>query len=558
MQGKWHERYELCYRTLYILGVETLLCLRRIGKMANQYFRPVFRGLYKAADWLLLRHVRAAWKELVRIGRGFAAVPRYIRAHGWRALALPAVALKRHEKAVKTVLNWAAPVAGAVLLVLCLNHYLGLRFALEVTYRGESIGLIADETVFDAAADMAVDRVVNPDESFTVDRVPSLTLAVVGGNDLLDKEALCNNILGTAGDSIAEMAGLYIDGDFKGALTSSSIMNALLDDIKAPYLSGDKNERAEFVADVQVVPGLYPVSSAVKFSEMKELLTSQSVVANYYTVQKGDSLSKIARAHNMSVDDLRVLNPEMKGEKVFVGQQLLVQRAQPYLRVQTVRTINYSEVIPYQTQKTFNSTKKVTWERVKQKGQNGSRDIVCDIIYRDGAEVARVIVSNTVTKEPVTRIVEAGSVPVYSSSGQAIVQGDGIATGEFIWPVPICTNMSRGWFSGHGGLDICNGPVTVNKKLFYAADGGTVVQINTKGWGGGYGLYVVIDHGNGLKTLYAHCSELHVVLGQKVSKAQPLGRIGSTGQSTGPHLHFEVRKNDRRVNPLNYVKPSKW
>ena len=87
---------------------------------------------------------------------------------------------------------------------------------------------------------------------------------------------------------------------------------------------------------------------------------------------------------------------------------------------------------------------------------------------------------------------------------------------------------------------------------------GTVVQINTKGWGGGYGLFIQIDHGNGLETLYAHCSAVYVEKGQKVSRGQLLGLIGNTGNSFGPHLHFEVRKNGRRVNPLNYVKPSKW
>ena len=121
--------------------------------------------------------------------------------------------------------------------------------------------------------------------------------------------------------------------------------------------------------------------------------------------------------------------------------------------------------------------------------------------------------------------------------------------------------MSRGWINGkHLGIDIANGPVTVNKKPFYAADGGVVIAVNaTKpNGGGGYGLYVKIDHGNGFQTMYAHCSAVYVQKGQKVAQGDLLGLIGSTGRSTGPHLHFEIWKNGYRVNPLLYVKPTKW
>ena len=558
MQEKWHEFAEWGYRLLYVIGMQTVRLLHHCAVRLAAYFRPVRYGLRKAVDWLLLRHVRAVVTEFVCAGRGFASVPAFVREHGVAAsvLFLPVKAVHRHAKALKTLFNWAAPVLGVILLAACLNHYLGLHFALEVTYRGQSIGFIANEVTYDDAAQQAADRVVNADDSFTVDRTPSLTLAVVDKEQpLLDKNALCDNILSTAGSSIAQMGGLYIDGKFEGALTSSAAIQAVLDAIQAPYLSGSADERAEFVQNVQIVDGLYPVSSAVKMSELTARLTAQSIVANYYTVQKGDNLSKIARMHNMTVTELRAMNPEVEKDTVYVGQQLLVQRPQPYLQVQVVRQVKVTEVIPYQTKKAYNSKKDVTWEKLKQKGQNGSRDIVYEVTLLDGIEASRVVVSNTVTKQPVDRIVEYGTVPLPGSEGKP---GDGIVTGSMLWPVPICTNMSRGWSNGHQALDIANGPVTVNKKPFYAADGGVVKYVNKAGWGGGYGLFIQIDHGNGLETLYAHCSAVYVEKGQKVSRGQLLGLIGNTGNSFGPHLHFEVRKNGRRVNPLNYVKPSKW
>ena len=187
-------------------------------------------------------------------------------------------------------------------------------------------------------------------------------------------------------------------------------------------------------------------------------------------------------------------------------------------------------------------------------GQEGSQNITAEITYVNGVEQGRKVIATEVTKQPVTKVVERGTQPVKSSGGNTVVQGNGITTGSMLWPVPICHNMSRGFGRGHSGLDICNGPVTVRGKPAIAADGGKVIMAAT-GWNGGYGNVVKIQHSNGLITLYAHLQSIMVVNGQTVSQGQTVGLIGSTGNSTGPHLHFEVWRNGVRVNPLNYVSP---
>ena len=255
----------------------------------------------------------------------------------------------------------------------------------------------------------------------------------------------------------------------------------------------------------------------------------------------------------MTTAELRALNKAYAStDMVHIGDVLTIRRPESYLQVKVIKTVRYTEKIDYTTQYVNRSDWYVTKSQVKVKGQEGSQDVVAEITYTDGVEQGRKIVSRTVTKEPVTKVVERGTKKVYSQGGTVVQQGDGITTGSMLWPVPICRNMSRGYRSGHYALDIANGPVTVNNKPCVAADGGTVVYA---GWYYGYGNYVKIRHANGLETAYAHLNAISVVKGQRVSRGQQVGLIGNTGNSFGPHLHFEVIRNGVKVNPLNYVSP---
>lgn len=149
-------------------------------------------------------------------------------------------------------------------------------------------------------------------------------------------------------------------------------------------------------------------------------------------------------------------------------------------------------------------------------------------------------------------ILQQISDPTSQYSGVIITDGQGM----FTWPVPdikqITSPFGMRWGKAHKGIDI-SGYQAYGKPIVAAADG-IVTQAIHSGWGGGYGLCAYIDHGNGYSSRYGHCSKVLVNKGDTVKKGQVIALIGSSGDSTGAHLHFEIRKNGIAVNPQQFYK----
>ena len=435
------------------------------------------------------------------------------------------------------------PIAATVVLVSTVQTWLSTEFCLSLSYHGVELGVIDHASVYDEGASMARDRVTNEDDSFTVDMVPTLTLVVRGGKTSMNASQVCDAILRNSGDAIAEATGLYIDGEFLGAAQDGDELQSLLDGIKegqAQYDKDDPDQRVEFVQDVKTEDGLFPISTIKEGSELLKKLTHQTVVEKVYTVQSGDVFSRIALKHDMTAAELKALNPHIKDtNRLKIGDKLVVQRAQSFLQVKLVKTVRTDNItIDYKTQTVYRNDKDEGYSKTITYGKEGSKNIVEEITYLDGFEVERVLVSETITKQPVTKVVEVGTKKI----------------APMLWPVPICHRVYVGYSGSHRAIDISSGPVPVLGKPAVAADGGTVIEAST-GWNGGYGTVVKIRHSNGLITVYAHLKELKVSVGQRVTRGQTIGLIGNTGRSFGPHLHFEVIRNGVKVNPLNYVKP---
>lgn len=213
----------------------------------------------------------------------------------------------------------------------------------------------------------------------------------------------------------------------------------------------------------------------------------------------------------------------------------------PRLDVTATRSVTYTEEIPFETITRENDEREQTYRATVQKGSSGAAVVTAEIATVDGQEHGRTIVERTVLSNATDEIIEIGTKNI------------GIGTGKFQVPLTNYTFTSAfkwRWGRLHGGVDLAaneGSPV-------YAADNGKVIV--SEDAGNGYGKYIILDHQNGYKTLYGHNSQLLVSVGDIVAKGDRIALSGNTGNSTGPHLHFEVQVNDQKVDPQQYIRLS--
>ncbi len=215
------------------------------------------------------------------------------------------------------------------------------------------------------------------------------------------------------------------------------------------------------------------------------------------------------------------------------------------LAVKTTLTKISKITIPYSTKEVNTSSKNVGYRKITTAGKNGIAEKSVKIELLNGKVLKQTLLSKVVVTEPVEQVVTVGTARKYiSSGGNKVPSKSGficpLAKGSFV--------ISAYWGDGrnHKALDLA-APYGTS---IYAAAGGKVVSA---GWRNDYGYNIVIDHGNGIQTRYAHASRLFVSAGQRVDRGQVIAAVGSTGNSTGNHLHFEVILRGTRVNPAPYI-----
>ncbi|MGN1110241.1 MAG: peptidoglycan DD-metalloendopeptidase family protein [Oscillospiraceae bacterium] len=457
-----------------------------------------------------------------------------------------------------TIVNWALPIASCIFLFNVISFANNQLYAIKLTVNGNFIGYIDDESVFNSA-EKAVQKRINFTGSNTqiISFDPSYEVASIGYGSTLNSNQLTDKILELITDNIADGYGLYIGDQYYGTLSEHDKLNAALDEVLDKYRTGSEKETVAFDKEISFIPGKYMIDSFVDEDEMINLLTSFKKVASYYTVVDGDSAGLICDKVDMTFEELAALNPGYNAYyPVYGGQKIKITQDEPYLTVIVTREEHYNEKFDYETIYNDDSTIFEGDQLIRRAGSMGERSVVANVSYINGVEVNRHVISRTVTKEPVTRIVSVGTKPRTSNSAPAQI----VEAGNYLWPVggnggkiSCLPYMAQGGYQhayyGHKGLDIAGSYGTP----IYAAGSGT---ITFAGWNsGGYGNLVIIRHDDGKETYYGHMSTISsaVYVGKRVTMGECIGYMGSTGNSTGNHLHFEVRINGKPQWPLDYL-----
>lgn len=274
-------------------------------------------------------------------------------------------------------------------------------------------------------------------------------------------------------------------------------------------------------------------------SDAQTFLQKGTLEEKKYAVKEGDVLETIAHSHGMKVADLLALNPGLTEESLIkIGQEINVTALKPFVEVIVEKEVNQKEAIAFANEVIEDSSMPKGETKEKQQGQNGLRSVNYLISEQNGVTIKKTLTSELVLQQAVNHIVIKGTKEIPS-------RGEG----SFAWPAVggyISSQMGYRWGKMHKGIDIAR----PSNRTIKAADNGVVVSA---GWDGGYGNKITIDHNNGFRTVYAHLASINVKVGQTVSKGTAIGIMGSTGHSTGVHLHFEVYKNGSVVNPLKYL-----
>lgn len=288
----------------------------------------------------------------------------------------------------------------------------------------------------------------------------------------------------------------------------------------APVIAETYSERMASHGSLPVVLGVTTEATTLISEKPRAEIIS-------YTVQPGDTVSEISQKFGISTDTIRWANDLKSITSIKVGQELKILPVTGIShKVQRGETV-WSIAKKYDTD------------------SQGIVDFPFNTFVND-EEFSLAVGQILIVPDGVMPKVMPWQPSAYIAQ-KTPDAGTVTATGIFVWPA--AGRISQGFRWYHQGIDIAN----KTAPGILAADAGKVV---VAGWpiGWGYGNRVIVDHGNGFQTMYAHLSKIYVNEGQTVERGDLIGQMGATGRATGVHLHFEVIKNGVKVNPLNYLK----
>ena len=430
---------------------------------------------------------------------------------------------------------------------------------------GEHIGIVTDKSLVEEAINKKVEELNQQYEGVSLTSSSNITFVkeiVFQKNSSINDQQVIELVVSKI-KPLQQAYALVLDGQVVTYLSSEAEVEEAINKMKLKYVTEDQLQQVQMTKNTrQISPELNDGENRIlnitlskevtkeetqvapeevlSVEEAITLLENGTLTQDLYEVQSGDVLGSIAIKHGLSLKELLAINPGITEDTVLkIGQPLNVTVNKPYLSVLVEKEVNVTEEIAYETKYEETDSLLKGDTKVQTAGVNGSKSVTYSISTQNGIEVQKTVVNTIVTKEPVTQVILKGT---------KVIPSRGL--GQFAWPTTggyISSTMGWRWGRMHTGIDIAR----PSNRTIKASDNGVVESVIYSN--SGKGNYIVINHNNGYKTVYAHLASISVSHGQTVAQGQSIGIMGSTGDSTGIHLHFEIIKNGEYLNPLSYV-----
>jgi murein DD-endopeptidase MepM/ murein hydrolase activator NlpD len=325
------------------------------------------------------------------------------------------------------------------------------------------------------------------------------------------------------------VTGLFV----VGAITPANVYSH--NSYYAPQLEGDYYTAEDFVIADQ--DGYIP-----KINPQTELADRSTMNGRFvHEVESGETISTIAEEYGLKTNTVLWENGLSSTSTIKIGQKLVippvdgvthkVEKSQDIKKIASLYSVSEEAIL-------------------KQNGLESGATLQADqALFIPGAKPLPVVVIARDNPSRVGTTARVTGNAVVSASEIGSNNSSSVSDGKMLYPTK--GKLTQGYRAGHYAYDIADR----SKPPIWATMGGTVEKASSGTWGGGYGNHVIINHGNGLKTLYGHMETLAVSVGDTVEQGQVIGKMGNTGNVrgvTGIHLHFEVIKNGVKQNPGNY------
>ncbi len=519
--------------------VEDMIEVRKAKKIAvnekNKYYnyQKVPAKKSNLAKWYASSTLKKKMDRIIRRFKTKVFSYESIYLYAWHTI-LDAVDYVRERK--KFYISVAIVLCAVGLGSIAYNFLFGY----QIIFNGYTIGVVDSLSTFNSAMDNVNANLTSwygngnlyYEQSITVKNV------FIGFNrsNVLDKNSCEAAIYGCDFPLFVAGGVVEIDGVETVRLASLDEAKQAVDKLLSSYIgtNSDSEEimQSQVVQNITVDKKIIQMGTEKTVDQAVDYLKSLSATTSETgTGGQDNSISSILTSNNNNQGLITALN--FRSSEFSVGNTT----AKPALTIVTVKEVAYTDSIPYGVTYQDDPTQYYGAESIISEGVNGTKSVSAVITYTNGVETSRQILNEAVTLDPVNQVIAQGTMPLPPA----------VSTGTFL--IPTSGNISEifGDSSHAGGcaVDITNSYGT----NIYASDSGIVIKAS---YYGTYGNCIIIDHGNGYSTLYAHLNGYNVTVGQQVSQGQVIGSMGSTGYSTGTHLHFEIRYDNARQPILSY------